>query len=74
MRSRSTTGWMSRQSRASITTRRKMASLRVSLQRRQTRLKEHVRDDISLDETEKPFDVNPAKRHTMLQTMALTEK
>src|SRR5258707_3348 len=61
MQSRSSTESTSRQSRATITTRRKMASLRVSLQRRQGRSKEQVQAGTLLLNAEDRVDLKTAK-------------
>lgn len=55
---------LSRQSRGSITTRRKMASLRVSLQRRQARLREQVEADRSRESAFEPVDLDTTEHHT----------
>jgi hypothetical protein len=72
MESRSTTVWTSRQTRASITTRRKMASLRVSLQRRQGRLKEQLQAALSRVSAGEQADLNLSTDHTrqMFRTAA----
>ena len=55
---------LSRQSRGSITTRRKMASLRVSLQRRQSRLRERVGADRFRRSAFEQVDLHTTEHHT----------